>query len=226
MSSARTRWVCPSCGDARLGPRTPRMENIVRYCLPCSGAEGKLVKRAAPTLERQRERRAQKAKEKRSAKAAKAAEEKRLRNCLELKDDAGRTVEVEVEREIYRLAKKVGIEGFDLSWRRRSDGYNSGKTWPGWRIHISVGSDSLEDFCSIVAHTLALLGSPMGHDDVWRDEYERICRELWDIRAIYKGAVQQNFYAMDREIIGQLKATSRGDYRKSRAMLPLVGKAM
>jgi hypothetical protein len=33
----------------------PRMDSIVRYCLPCSQKAGRLVRRVAPALERQRE---------------------------------------------------------------------------------------------------------------------------------------------------------------------------
>jgi hypothetical protein len=82
----RTRWECPN-GDhpGVLGPTRPRKDSIVRYCLPCSEASGKLVERIAPALERKRAAKADarkaKAKQKREREQAKARE---WPNVLEL----------------------------------------------------------------------------------------------------------------------------------------------
>jgi hypothetical protein len=52
------RWVCPDCGVGALGPKRPRNDATVRFCLSCSARTGRLVPRTAPALERQRETRA------------------------------------------------------------------------------------------------------------------------------------------------------------------------
>lgn len=48
------RWVCPECGKGKNGPQRPRLDNVIRYCLPCSENSGVLVKRSAPALEKKR----------------------------------------------------------------------------------------------------------------------------------------------------------------------------
>jgi hypothetical protein len=47
--SKKKRWSCPLCGVGVLGPLRPRKENAVRYCLPCTGEKGWLVKRVCPS---------------------------------------------------------------------------------------------------------------------------------------------------------------------------------
>lgn len=64
------RWECPNTCAAVLGPRTPKNDNVCRYCLSCSATRGKLVKRSAPVLEKQRQERLAKVAAKRSAKLA------------------------------------------------------------------------------------------------------------------------------------------------------------
>jgi hypothetical protein len=51
----RVRWECPN-GEhpGVLGSTRPPKDSIVRYCLPCSEASGRLVERVAPALERKR----------------------------------------------------------------------------------------------------------------------------------------------------------------------------
>lgn len=51
----RVRWECPNGEHAGvLGSTRPPKDSIVRYCLPCSEATGRLVERVAPALERKR----------------------------------------------------------------------------------------------------------------------------------------------------------------------------
>lgn len=60
------RWDCPNgLHPGVLGPVRPRMDNTVRYCLPCSERAGVLVRRVAPTLERKRKARDERAAAKR-----------------------------------------------------------------------------------------------------------------------------------------------------------------
>lgn len=49
----RFRWACPTVNSghpAVLGSSRPHREDIVRYCLACSEATGRLVLRTAPVL--------------------------------------------------------------------------------------------------------------------------------------------------------------------------------
>jgi len=53
----QTRWKCPTCGHGLLAPTRPRLNDVRRYCLPCSSKAGVLVERVAPALEAQRAKR-------------------------------------------------------------------------------------------------------------------------------------------------------------------------
>ena len=58
------RWVCPTEGASHtsvLAPSRPRLDDVRRFCLECSKASGKLVRRVPPTLEREREKRGDRA---------------------------------------------------------------------------------------------------------------------------------------------------------------------
>lgn len=222
----RTRWVCPNCGDGRLGPTRPRKDNIVRYCLPCSEQAGKLVERETPSLDKRRTKQAEKAKAKRDAKAKRKAAAEKKRTHLTLWDEGGRIVEVDVRKAVYNMAKKAGMHtNFELTWNRRSDGCNTGRANER-RVHLSIGSRSLEAFCKLAAHELghAKAGGYAGHNERWKDAYEEICAKNWDTKPVFRLEVQNYRYAIDPKILAQLEATSRGDYKRCKAKLPLAGK--
>lgn len=223
----RTRWVCPECDDGVLGPQRPRRDNIVRYCLPCSEKAGKLVERSTPSLDKRREARAEKNAERRAAKAKREREREKRRTHISLTDAAGRVVELDVAKTVRAFAKRAGVPcGFQFSWNRRSDGGNSGRA-NRYTVHLSIGSGKLESFCSLAAHELAHVsvgGREGWHNDKWRDEYERICAVLWDTKPVFRLGVQHHRYAIDPEIKAQLVATSRGEYKRSKAKLPLAGR--
>jgi len=58
------RWVCPRCRRGVNAPSRPRMDDVRRYCLPCSAATGRLVERTCPARETAAQARAAAAKEK------------------------------------------------------------------------------------------------------------------------------------------------------------------
>lgn len=64
MTTKQARWKCPQCDDGVLAPTRPRMDDVRRYCLPCSAKHGKLVSRIAPALEAKREQAVEKRREK------------------------------------------------------------------------------------------------------------------------------------------------------------------
>lgn len=91
----RVRWQCPNdLHPAVLGSTRPPRTALVRYCLPCSVAAGRLVERIAPALERRRA----------AATARQAAKAKAKRQ----RAAAGRVAAVERETERFT------VEGVDL----------------------------------------------------------------------------------------------------------------
>lgn len=54
MATKNVRWKCEICDSGLLAPSRPRMNDVRRYCLPCSADTGKLVHRVAPSLEKKR----------------------------------------------------------------------------------------------------------------------------------------------------------------------------
>lgn len=222
-ASPKTRWVCPQCDDRVMGPQRPRRDNIVRYCLPCSKQTGKLVERTAPVLEKRRAEQAAKAKAKRDAKAKREAQREHDRTHLTFRDSAGRLVEVNPVEAVRRIAQAADMRVVPVTWNRRSDGQNSGRAWSG-RIHLSIGSKSLEAFCALVAHELGhvLAGAGAGHSDRWRDAYEEIVKANWNVNGPYRGGVTHHRYAIDPEIERSLGYESENPKRKK----PLIGKVV
>jgi predicted RNA-binding Zn-ribbon protein involved in translation (DUF1610 family) len=112
MKTTQTRWKCPNCGDGILAPQRPRLDDVRRYCLPCSSKSGKLVERIAPALEAQRTRR----NEQRTSKAKKKRQSQRRQ--IERADNTPRKIAeriyskqgqygMNIERETARLWKML-----------------------------------------------------------------------------------------------------------------------
>jgi len=123
----RKRWVCPKCDDGLLAPSKPRMDDVRRYCLPCSEATGRLVQRTCLSKDRERqvkqEREAAKrqrttvAKKMKRAKAAAKREEERITakeeeaarwifGGVNLKEEAKRLVKLKAWRGAFHLSDK------------------------------------------------------------------------------------------------------------------------
>ena len=72
------RWTCPEgVHPGQLGPKRPRKDAVVRYCLPCSIKAGRLVSRVAPAQESKR-RPQQEAEQTRKLEAVEAAKQRKL----------------------------------------------------------------------------------------------------------------------------------------------------
>lgn len=134
----RTRWICPDCGSGVMGPRQPRRNNIVRYCLECSGRAGVLIERTAPALQRERERKSA------SAAAKSAAKRQRERDAERSRYIVGDTDVRPIMRKMCRLPVFGGSKGRlvrrppELHIRRATYGASIvGRAWP-WRNRIQV----------------------------------------------------------------------------------------
>lgn len=148
-AAKRTRWECPTGSHpARLGPRQPRRDDIVRYCLSCSEATGRLVERIAPALERQRQAAAERTKTK--AKRARAAAARRRAADVAAETERYTVDGVDLRDEVVRLCRlrTFGGAGGRLARRpptfivRRASARPRsvyGYAWPSrWRFQVTV----------------------------------------------------------------------------------------
>lgn len=128
------RWKCEDCGSGCLAPSKPRLDDTRRYCLPCSEATGRLVKRTAPTLER---RRATKQVTRKRAVERKRATQRSL------------TAKKKVRTKTVARLTKTTIEGYSLKtesariWKLLEP-YHGGKRMPTFEIStrgVTVNDD-------------------------------------------------------------------------------------
>lgn len=160
------RWQCPSGQHpGALGPRRPRKDNIVRYCLPCSTATGKLVQRNAPALDRERTAAAARTAKKAAARRTKSRNEKaRAQEAT----TARYTVDgVDLRSEFKRLIRLRAFGGpqgplatspptFDISRRTVTPRAQLGTAWP-WRNRILIATypgQTREDALETLVHEL------------------------------------------------------------------------
>ncbi len=146
MNSKQARWKCPNCGDGILAPQRPRLDDIRRYCLPCSSKSGKLVERIAPALEAQRTRR----KEQRTSMKKKKRQSQRRR--IERAENTPRKIAeriyskqgeygMNIERETARLWKMLSKMPATLAGSHRNQRIHLNRPQPpkvqlkvrGWR---------------------------------------------------------------------------------------------
>lgn len=185
MPSTNKRWVCPACAQGCLAPSKPRMDDVRRYCLPCSAKTGRLVRRTCPTLDKQRATRAAQAKEKR---AKQRVRKSAARDAVWVHQ--GCDLEVEAKalwRAMY--AEKRTVPPLPVIRLRRGTSYSrSGRA--EWRIdrtatyertvvdHVTVcfhPDRPLVDVLMVLAHELAhhAAGLSARHGKRWADVYAR-----------------------------------------------------
>jgi hypothetical protein len=201
--TARVRWECPTGQHpAILASTRPARDAIVRYCLKCSEATGKLTPRVAPALERKRAAAAESAAAKAKAARAKAAAAKIKAKAAE---DARYTVEgVDLRKEMTKLLKLRIFGGTtgrlfrnppDLVISRRSSaptsryGYAE-HTWSGRRISICTWPGlTLADARETLVHELVhhFVGLHRGHDEVFRQTMTKAFREAYKVLPVGVG---------------------------------------
>ena len=158
----RIRWECPNgLHPGVLGSSRPPLDSIVRYCLPCSQAEGKLIRRTAPALERKRA--------KGRERSAALTQRKRDRQ-RQAKADAvsalvyvnGVETKVRIDKmleQVWRLPTRVAEcpkePVPEITVRRGTDGDASGRCHYDWRIVVTIGKCDLARAEALIIHEAA-----------------------------------------------------------------------
>ena len=174
-SNPRIRWQCPSGQHpGELGPRRPRADALVRYCLPCSQQTGRLVPRVAPALERKREASAARSATKAKVKRQRTAADKLA--AVQRETDRFTVAGVDLRDEARRYARLPAFGGprgrlaqrpprFTVRVHRGRTPNRLGTGWPdSWRIHMGLWPDMpLEGARHTLIHELTHLH--VGHKD-------------------------------------------------------------
>jgi len=206
-----TRWVCTRCGSGKLAPSRPRADDVRRYCLSCSEATGRLVRRSAPSLEARRERKAVA----RRAATQRASERERER-VTERHTVAGVDVRVEWARLLrlpfvaQRLRDRC-MRTVKLSVYRAEGTRSSGHCkWHGGRVHVTLGLEiALAELQTLLAHELAHAITPVGevHGEAWRNTYALLLRDAYGVDLI--GNVRGGTtWQLDRRVRSALEAAT------------------
>lgn len=126
------RWVCPRCGGGNHAPDRPRTDDVRRYCLDCSKATGRLVKRTCPALDRERG-------EKRERVAAKTVTKRQRDREREVAERTAAGVDLHKEaRRLWALpALKERRTRPDGSTRRDFPALEIRRHRQGWKTHSS-----------------------------------------------------------------------------------------
>lgn len=219
MTTKQARWKCPQCDDGVLAPTRPRMDDVRRYCLPCSAKHGKLVSRIAPALEAKREqavgKRREKARHKRQVARRRAEPAKLQERCDAIRE---RMIRKEAER-IWKLMaewhKGKPLPRINIV-RGRNWGSQYGYAQPSWgSIQVNVDREQSQwrsrRVWSVLAHELAHIACPpINTGGKNRDTHHRIfyycLRHAWQKRwkcEISFGAVTHWGYSVDHIIEAQ-----------------------
>jgi hypothetical protein len=163
------RWECPNGHPGILASTRPPLDSIERYCLPCSAKTGRLVKRVAPALERQRasaavtsaaKAKAKRAREAKARERKKAAETERytveghdlredFQRMIKLKAFGGRKGRLFRRPPEFRISRRsqhpASRLGYAEPWLNRF----TVATWPGAQ-YVSVRLTLLHELTHIV----------------------------------------------------------------------------
>lgn len=218
-ATKRTRWECPTGSHpGKLGPSKPRRDDIVRYCLPCSEATGRLVERIAPALERKRQAVKDRAVARRRAEHERAAVERQRRAEAEAARYTFAGVDLRDEVARLRRLRAFGGAGGRLARRPPTFHVRHAKTeprstlagaWPStWRFQVTIypGVD-LADLRESLVHELAHLY--VGGD---RSDRNRWHGDRWrrTMRAAFREAYGPDVVVVTNRYHGRYAAALRG----------------
>ena len=238
----QARWKCPICNDGLLAPQRPRLDDVRRYCLPCSSKTGKLVERIAPALEAQRTRRNDARRE-----AAKN-ERKRQRERIERKQNSPREIArrkyteqgqygMNIKRETARLWKLLNKIPQTLDGAARTKSIVSRNKPPtvklmkrGWRIddsdHVWVSSRAAGiaygSHISIapnvswetLAHEIIHCAGYHGHDRAFYIALKWLTETRWKMLLDFS-QVGRYGYEVDSMIEAQIHDRVRAEFEKT-----------
>jgi hypothetical protein len=196
MATKNVRWKCEICDSGLLAPSRPRMNDVRRYCLPCSADTGKLVHRVAPSLEKKRAVKKVVATKRTTAKRATVAK-KVAPKKEQQRIDAQRTKMIHKEAEkIWKLMQPYhngkALPSIDIV-RAQNRGKQYGHASAGSN-HIQVNVDPDQSVnrsrrvWEVLAHELAHCAVPPKRQvngngrDVHSREFYHCLRHVWQQR--------------------------------------------
>lgn len=217
------RWVCPVCGKGLNAPSRMSPDDVRRFCLPCSKTKGKLVRRSAPALERERnqakKRSERKAKTKRRAVARRRAAQKKRAD--ERRYLLGYDVQA-LCRRWYRLKawdRRVlgpfGLAGMptkppELVVQLRKGRYVTAHAYPGkhritmtvphtWADESQATPARVADLLVTIVHELAHLFAPYDcHGEKYQRQFCAACQAIWGDKVTDGIVSGQRGYALTR----------------------------
>lgn len=218
--SKQVRWECPS-GKHRavLASTRPRANATAWFCLRCSEEQGVLVERVAPALVRRRAARAERARARARRLRAVAAS----RWIVEVREADGSTGTLDVIAEVYRMMRLREVRAVAVTRRRpeitlhrtRSQGGFSGRGWPQWRVHFSIGQlvsrQSLEE---IILHEVLhyVLPGGVSHGPAFRKALLRAAAELYPCIVVRN---EGEVYAMCARVRAEMRRVAKGAVQAS-----------
>jgi hypothetical protein len=222
----QVRWKCESCNNGLLAPTKPRMNDVRRYCLPCSASTGKLVERVAPSLEKQRVAKQAATRKKNVAKRATVAK----RNApIKIRQKR----EAERQRIFEKEADRIWALFFPNGTTRKrppiklvySKNRDCSGLWDGWRVLVRIPrwSDGGAWAWEVLAHELCHAAQTITHETLWEGSHGRtfyttlkpVIEKRWNVRMDwsfingYTDTSKSWGYKVDWEMTRQLKESGK-----------------
>ena len=240
----QTRWKCPICENGLLAPQRPRLDDVRRYCLPCSAKSGKLVERIAPALEAQRtrrnEQRSNRAKKKRqSAQRKQNTPRKIAERTYSKQGEYGMNIKRETARLWQMLTKMPDtMKGASTNQRihlmrpqppkvqLKVRGWRAEKDGTIWRTSSNLGwayrSQHLikvepKVSWETLAHEIIHCAGYDYHDEAFYKALIWLTERRWRIEIKHKYAITRYGYEVDRMIEQQIDEIVRAAFEKESA---------
>jgi hypothetical protein len=216
----RVRWECPSgTHPAVLGPTRPPKDATVRFCLPCSAIETRLVQRVAPALDRERAAKAAKAVERTQAKRDRERERQRERYVVSTSDGVTLNLRDEMDsmlkrspelRDCWRQCAPSMRWRPEFVVRRGEKAHVSGRAWTSGRMVLTVGAGAdSHEVLEVLLHELCHIAQPHEHHGTrFRVTLCRAARELFGTTVHPND--HREAYGLDRLIVEQMRALAPG----------------
>lgn len=169
------RWKCPQCNSGVIAPTRPRMNDVRRYCLPCSAKTGVLVQRTAPALDK-----------KRAASKAKTQEKQTVQRVkqVQARSHAGFDWQKEAQR-IWRILCKQNNKTMRMPLikvvNRNRTGSSGYCYYTQHMISMQMGTNTV-DAWETLAHELNHAIGHHGHDHNFYRSLKALTEARWKVR--------------------------------------------